>query len=194
MLGRPLEVCASRAAVLVAGERGRVAVREQRLQRRGADGREQARVKARECLVVPLQKVEGTRDEVAAGGARRVVRLRARRDFDAARVARARADVAVDRERGLRRVELLEPFGRGDVGLAAGSSPARPLRRTCRRRCARSRRTRRSPCARGSGTCRAAARSTPPFSSAANGRVEVGVGAAGRHAHAARRFGLRAPC
>src|SRR3981081_3496931 len=64
----------------------------------------------------------GDAHEVAAGRGRGVVRLRSRRRLDAAGVAGARADIALQRERRAARIELLEPFGRGYVGL--GRDPA----------------------------------------------------------------------
>ena len=96
-------------------------MREHRLERRCAHVGEQAAVGTRVHGGAVADR-GGHRGEVTAGGRRAVVGLRARRHFHAARVAGAGADVSVDRERGLARVQLLEPFGRGDVRL--GRDPA----------------------------------------------------------------------
>ncbi len=177
------------AAVLVARERRRRALREQRRERRRADVRQQPRERFavhRAAVAVGRRHAR----EVSARGARRVVRLCPRGDFHAAGVFAARADVAVERERFLPWVHLLEPFGRGDVGM--GRDPA--LR-------GRFHRLERVQAAVAEELVPALARRVAggvgqradhaAVLVGGEGRVEVRVGARRRHAHAARRFRRR---
>ena len=180
--------CLRAAAVFVARERGRFAGREHGLQRRRRDVRQQAFEGAVVCrrAVAPGRR---HRCEVTAGGGGRVVGLGAGGDFDAAGVAGARVDIAVDGDRRLRRVELFEPFRRGDVGLRRDPALCgcfdglvgvdAPVAVDLVEALAR-------------GIAEGVGQRTLDATFLVSGkrRVEVGVGARRRHADAARRFGL----